>query len=167
MERSATRATGDGEFRNRTNPALEIGSSKSQIGQTNELRDREEFGRDRGRKTGNFEIGQILQLEIGSWKSQIGQTGSSNLQHGRICHETQTMKQVFAAKTPTEAHFVSGLLEAEGIPAEVHGEWLWGVMGEIPFTPDTWPSVWILNDGQFEQASAFVSEYEQHTQRIG
>jgi Putative prokaryotic signal transducing protein len=77
------------------------------------------------------------------------------------------MKKVFAAKTPTEAHLVRSLLEREGIAAEVQGEWLTGAMGEVPLTPDTWPSVWILNDTQLEKANAFVSDYERRTKKTG
>ena len=47
------------------------------------------------------------------------------------------MKQVFVAQHPAEAHFVKGLLEADGIRAEVQGESLFGVRGEAPATPGT------------------------------
>ena len=58
------------------------------------------------------------------------------------------MKQVFVAQHPTEAHLVQGILEANGIAAEVHGESLFGARGEAPPTPDTLPTVWVLDDGQ-------------------
>jgi Putative prokaryotic signal transducing protein len=77
------------------------------------------------------------------------------------------MKKVFAAKTPTEAHLVRSLLEREAIAAEVHGEWLTGALGEIPLTPDTWPSVWILNDDDEEKAIALVSDYERGEKETG
>jgi Putative prokaryotic signal transducing protein len=70
------------------------------------------------------------------------------------------MKRVFVTKNPTEAHLVKGLLEREGIAAEVQGEWLYGAMGEIPFTPETWPSVWISKDSQLKRALKFVAGYE-------
>jgi hypothetical protein len=44
------------------------------------------------------------------------------------------VKQVFVAQHPTEAHVIKGLLEAEGIRAEVRGESLFGVRGEAPAT---------------------------------
>ncbi len=68
------------------------------------------------------------------------------------------MKQVFVAQHPTEAHLVQGLLEANGIAAEVHGEALFSVRGEAPATPDTLPSVWVLDDGQASRASEVLAE---------
>lgn len=70
------------------------------------------------------------------------------------------MKQVFVAQHPIEAHFVRGLLQAEGIPAEVRGEALWGARGEAPVTPDTAPSVWILDDGDEDCALTLIANYE-------
>ena len=42
------------------------------------------------------------------------------------------MKHVFTAKHPTEAHLIRGMLEAEGIRAEVRGDQLYGAFGELP-----------------------------------
>lgn len=69
------------------------------------------------------------------------------------------MKQVFVARHPTEAHFVKGLLEANDIAAEVHGESLFGARGEAPVTPDTLPSVWVLDEGDAAQALTLLAEY--------
>ena len=69
------------------------------------------------------------------------------------------MKQVFVARTPTEAHLVKGVLEARGIRAEVRGEALWGTRGEIPLTPDTLPTVWVLDNRQAPEAVSIVEEY--------
>ena len=71
----------------------------------------------------------------------------------------QGMKQVFVARTPTEAHLVKGVLETRGISAEVRGEALWGTRGEIPLTPDTLPTVWVLHDLQAPEAVRIVEEY--------
>jgi hypothetical protein len=70
------------------------------------------------------------------------------------------MKRVFVAHHPTEAHFVRGLLEADGIPAEVHGESLFGARGEAPVTPDTLPSVWVVNDSDAPRAVVILGEYD-------
>ena len=70
------------------------------------------------------------------------------------------MTQVFVAQHPTEAHLVRGLLEANGIAAEVHGESLFGARGEAPVTPDTLPSVWVLDDDQASSARAVLAAYE-------
>jgi hypothetical protein len=74
-----------------------------------------------------------------------------------------TMKRVFIARHSAEAHFVRGLLETEGIQAEVRGEDLSGVRGGVPITPDTSPAVWIVEDSEAEQAGALVKRYETGT----
>jgi hypothetical protein len=62
------------------------------------------------------------------------------------------MRKAFTAQHPTEAYFLKGLLESEGIAAEVRGEALFGARGEAPVTADTLPSIWVLDDSQFERA---------------
>jgi hypothetical protein len=69
------------------------------------------------------------------------------------------MKQVFVARNPAEAHLVKGMLEANGIRAEIHGEALWGTRGETPLTADTLPTVWVLDDLQVPEAIRLVKEY--------
>jgi hypothetical protein len=69
------------------------------------------------------------------------------------------MKQVFVAKNPAEAHLVKGLLESRGVGAEVRGEALWGTRGETPLTPETLPTVWVLDDKQAPEALRIVKEY--------
>jgi hypothetical protein len=70
------------------------------------------------------------------------------------------MKRVFVAHDPIEAHFVKGLLESEGIEAEVQGESLFGLRPEIGISSDTLPSVWIGQESQLAAALKFVAEYE-------
>jgi hypothetical protein len=67
--------------------------------------------------------------------------------------------QVFVGQHPTEAHFVRGLLEADGIQAEVRGESLFGARGEAPATPDTLPSVWVVNDDDAPRALMILADY--------
>jgi hypothetical protein len=69
-------------------------------------------------------------------------------------------KQVFVAQHPTEAHMVRGVLEANGITAEVHGESLFSVRGEAPATPDTLPTVWVLDESESTRALNVLAEYE-------
>lgn len=71
------------------------------------------------------------------------------------------MKRVFVARHPIEAHLVLGILESEGIVAEVRGEALSWALGEIPITMDSLPSVWVLDDSQADRAAALVIRYEQ------
>lgn len=70
------------------------------------------------------------------------------------------MRQVFTAKHPMEAHFVKGLLEAEGIACEVVGEALFQQRGGVPMTPDTLPTVWVKEEKQVEEALRRVQAYE-------
>jgi hypothetical protein len=67
------------------------------------------------------------------------------------------MKKVFVASHPTEAHLVKGFLEAQGIPAEVLGDVLFGVRGEAPVTYETLPTVWVINERQTDQALDLIS----------
>ena len=76
---------------------------------------------------------------------------------------SQTVRKVFVAQHPTEAHLLKGLLESQGIAAEVRGEALFSVRGEVPATPDTLPSVWVMDETQVARALEFVAEYERGT----
>jgi hypothetical protein len=70
------------------------------------------------------------------------------------------MNKVFVANDPVEAHFVRGLLDREGIAAEVQGEALFGLRPEIGITSDSLPTVWIVEDAQLKRALELVSDYE-------
>lgn len=69
------------------------------------------------------------------------------------------MKKVFIAKHPTEAHLVRGVLEAEGIQAEVQGESLFGSRGGAPVTADTLPTVWVLADEDESRAAEVLADF--------
>ncbi len=69
------------------------------------------------------------------------------------------MKKVYVARDPADAHLVKGLLEAERIPALVRGEFLWGARGEVPLTPETCPSVWVVDDADAGRAREIVAVY--------
>jgi hypothetical protein len=69
------------------------------------------------------------------------------------------VKQVFWSHDVTEAHFVKGLLESQGLSALVRGEALAGLAGGIPLA-DACPSVWILDDDREEQARAVIKDYD-------
>ena len=73
------------------------------------------------------------------------------------------MKRVFVAQHPTEAHLVKGMLEANGIAAEVQGESLFATRGEAPATPDTLPTVWVPDDEDAERALVILAAYEPRT----
>ncbi|HEY3246251.1 MAG TPA: DUF2007 domain-containing protein [Phycisphaerae bacterium] len=66
------------------------------------------------------------------------------------------MRRVFSSQNSSEAHLVRGFLEANGIQAVVQGEALSVGHGELPVTPDTWPSVWVI-DEDFDEATALIA----------
>lgn len=65
------------------------------------------------------------------------------------------MKIVFTARHPTEAHLIRGMLESEGIRAEVRGDQLYGAFGELPVLP----TVWVLDPDTGAEASRLVGEF--------
>ena len=71
------------------------------------------------------------------------------------------MKKVYIAKNPADAHLLKGLLEGENIEAEVRGEFLFGVRGEVPITPDTCPSVWVVDEADYDRAMELVSTFRE------
>jgi hypothetical protein len=71
------------------------------------------------------------------------------------------MTKVFIAQHPTEAHLVAGLLTSQGITAEVHNESLFNVRGEVPVTPATLPTVWVLDDNDVDSAREILRGHAQ------
>ncbi|WP_375750292.1 DUF2007 domain-containing protein [Vibrio sp. HN007] len=71
--------------------------------------------------------------------------------------------KIYSAKNPTEAHIVSELLKSENIPAEVRGEGIFGLKGELPLTDDTDPYVWISDTSQADEAHEIVNSFKQQS----
>lgn len=65
--------------------------------------------------------------------------------------------RIFTAENPVEAGFVRGLLEAEGVVAQVRNMELWTAAVEIYFAAGARPSVWVPN-GQLDQARRILRE---------
>lgn len=61
---------------------------------------------------------------------------------------------------PTDAHLLKGSLESEGIEAVVQGEFLWIARGEVPITADTAPSVWVIDETDYERALEAVKAFQ-------
>jgi hypothetical protein len=70
------------------------------------------------------------------------------------------MLKIYTASHPIHAHALRGALGAAGIEAEVRGDFLFSMRGELPFTTDTLPSVWILHDEDLELAQTVMREFE-------
>ena len=64
--------------------------------------------------------------------------------------------KIFSASNPTEAHIICGLLESENIACEVRGEGLFGLKGEIPFTEETDPYVWLYEPELASKALSLI-----------
>jgi len=75
------------------------------------------------------------------------------------------MRQIYSAEHPTEAHMVRGILEAKGIECVVRGEILFGARGELPVTPETAPSVWVVEEARYTEARRIVAQYEKANRR--
>lgn len=74
---------------------------------------------------------------------------------------------MYTAATPAEAHIVRGILETYNIIAEVRGEALFSVRGELPMVGDTFPTVWIVNDNDLQQAIEVVTEFDRKMKEEG
>jgi hypothetical protein len=69
------------------------------------------------------------------------------------------MKKVYTARYHPDAHFVCGLLEAEGIEATVRNGDLFSVDG-APAIPSMCPSVWVAREDQLCKAMEIVTRHE-------
>jgi hypothetical protein len=70
------------------------------------------------------------------------------------------MKRVYVARTPVEAEFVKGFLEAAGVPVAVRGEHLFTLRGLVPVTEETLPGVWVIEEEDLERAIALLAQLE-------
>jgi hypothetical protein len=64
---------------------------------------------------------------------------------------------VYRAANTADAHLIRQMLEAEGIPAFVQGEYLQGAVGELPANTEIFVRV---SDDNYDAARAVVAEWE-------
>lgn len=69
------------------------------------------------------------------------------------------MIKVYTASTPAEAYILKGILESNGIASEVQGDQLFNLVGELPFSEETAPTVWVLDDSTCSKALRVVENY--------
>ena len=74
------------------------------------------------------------------------------------------MKPVYTADSPARAYIVKNFLEANGIPATVTGEMLFPLRGEISFSDDSLPQVWVTNDEDALRARQLIEDRESLTE---
>jgi len=68
------------------------------------------------------------------------------------------MKQVYSAPDLIVAQMLKDYLLTFQIECIVKGDMLIGAVGEIP--ADTYPTVWVLDDADYDKAKALVEKYE-------
>lgn len=73
----------------------------------------------------------------------------------------RVMIEIYRAEHPVQAHLLRGLLEAEGIAAEVVGEYAFNVRGEAPLTTETLPRVAVLNESDVPRAREIAAAFDQ------
>ena len=76
------------------------------------------------------------------------------------------MKRVYEASDPADAHLMRGMLESHGIAAVVQGEALWAARGDLPFGPESAPSVWVRGE-DYELARAAIDQHEREIDEAG
>jgi len=70
------------------------------------------------------------------------------------------MRKVYQARNPADAHLLKGVLETQNIEAVVQGDFLWGTRGETPITPETSPSVWVIDETDYQRALDIMQEFQ-------
>ncbi len=69
------------------------------------------------------------------------------------------MIRIAQAANPLDARHILGILESHGIRAVIQGEALWAARGELPFTPDSAPSVWVTDEADAQSAREILAEH--------
>lgn len=74
--------------------------------------------------------------------------------------------KIFVANNPPQAHIVCELLQTQNIAAEVRGEGLFGLQGELPMDETTQPYVWLLEPSRSSDAQIIIDQYLDETNRV-
>ncbi|MBI5762210.1 MAG: DUF2007 domain-containing protein [Planctomycetes bacterium] len=69
------------------------------------------------------------------------------------------MIRIAQSANPLEARHIQGVLEEHGIRASIQGEALWGVRGELPFTAESAPSIWVADEADAARAKQILAEH--------
>lgn len=70
------------------------------------------------------------------------------------------MIEIYRAANPMMAHLLKGLLESEGIPAAVVGEFGFNVRGEAPITTETLPRVCVEDEADAPRAREIAEAFD-------
>ncbi len=69
------------------------------------------------------------------------------------------MKKVYTSENSFLVHNMKNLIEAQGVEVIIKNEFAQGAVGEISAF-DSWPEVWVVNDGDFECALNVVKSLQ-------
>ena len=70
------------------------------------------------------------------------------------------MKKIYTHDNAFIVHNVKNLVEAQGIEVFLKNEFAQGALGEAAAF-DTWPELWVINEGDYDKALAIVSATQQ------
>jgi hypothetical protein len=69
------------------------------------------------------------------------------------------MKRVYQAQSPTDAFLLKDILDTQDIDAIVKGNLLWITRSAVMDTVETPPSVWVVDDEDYEKAMEVIRGY--------
>lgn len=72
------------------------------------------------------------------------------------------MKKIYSALDRPEAYIVKGLLESNGIKADVQDDQLDTLVGGVGYTEAMIPTVWIFDDSYYDEAYELIEAYVQN-----
>jgi len=73
------------------------------------------------------------------------------------------MKYLFSSKNGGEVERVRSLMEDGGIRCIIRNEVTSGLAGEVPFS-ECMPEVWVMDDGQLEEARKILAGFDRESQ---
>ena len=68
-----------------------------------------------------------------------------------------TSVRIYSGQVLAIVTHLKHVLEMNGVPCEVRGEYRGGAIGELPVT-EAWPELWILDSTDQERAASLVAE---------
>jgi hypothetical protein len=76
------------------------------------------------------------------------------------------MKRVYTARNPTDAHFVLGMLEGQGIQGRLRGEALFTTVDGGSSLMSLLPEIWV-EEGAWERAHQLTEDYSRGLSQPG
>ncbi len=76
------------------------------------------------------------------------------------------MKRVYSSLIRSTCEYVKNILEEQGIPCIITGDYLGVAVGEIP-PIETWPGVWVLQNADEDRALQIIEDLNQKEKEKG